>query len=115
MMPHRMFFDIFDDIYMGKGEKCLLGNINRFRDMIRELIKERREEIKEDKHFLENHSDFLTILLCDELFAESDEMIVDECVTFMLAGTMTSSNLFSNNIYNSTRYSDKRQTLRNEI
>jgi cytochrome P450 len=115
MMPHRMFFDCFDSSYWGKGEKTLLGNMNRFRDMIRGLINERRNEMKADSTFLDTHSDFLTILLGDDLFAQSDEMIIDECATFMLAGTMTSSILFSNNMYNIIRYADKRQVVRDEI
>ncbi len=31
--------------------------------------------------------DFLTILLEDELFKDSDEMIIDECLGFMFAAT----------------------------
>ena len=89
--------------------------MTRFREMIKELIDERRKEIEQDKTFLDTHSDFLTIMLGDELFAQSDEMIVDECATFMLAGTMTSSILFSNEMYNVTRYADKRQALRKEV
>lgn len=34
-----------------------------------------------------NKNDFLTILLQDDLFKGNEEIIVDECVTFMLAAT----------------------------
>jgi hypothetical protein len=68
MKPHRMFFDVFDNMYFGKSEKILLENITSFRDMIKVLIKERRDQIKNDSQFLENNTDFLTILLTDELF-----------------------------------------------
>jgi cytochrome P450 len=112
MMPHRLFFDVFDDMYMGKGEKTLLKNIIKFREFIRDMIHERRAQMKNNKDFLDTHTDFLTILLMDELFSTSDEFIIDECITFMLAGTQTSSNLFSNNTYNVIRFPEMKQKIR---
>jgi len=32
-------------------------------------------------------SDFLTILLHDDLFKDNDKMMIDECATFFVAGT----------------------------
>jgi cytochrome P450 len=41
----------------------------------------------------------LTILLNDELFKSEPEMIVDECVTFMVAATQTTQSLIANTLY----------------
>jgi len=43
--------------------------------------------------------DFLTLMLNDELFAGKEEYIIDECLTFMLAATMTTTLLINNGIY----------------
>jgi cytochrome P450 len=40
----------------------------------------------------------MTILLSDDLFKNDIEMIIDECLTFFLAGTQTTSALVGNTI-----------------
>jgi hypothetical protein len=39
-----------------------------------------------DPNFIDN-GDFLNIILNDDLFMNDDEMLIDECVSFMLGGT----------------------------
>jgi len=41
----------------------------------------------------------LTLLLSDNLFKDKEDYMVDECLTFMLAATMTTTMLISNAIY----------------
>ena len=38
LMPHRLLFGVFDDMYLGKSEKEILINIDTFRGFIRDLI-----------------------------------------------------------------------------
>jgi cytochrome P450 len=60
-----------------------------------DIVTERRKEM-ENHEFNKLLQDFLTILLTDELFAGNDEMVIDECVTFMLAATQTTTTLLKN-------------------
>ncbi len=46
LSPLRALFSTFDDMYIGNNERILLGNIKRFRSYLRELIIERKEEMK---------------------------------------------------------------------
>ena len=57
----------------------------------------------------------MTLLLSDDLFKDKDEYMVDECLTFMLAATMTTTMLISNAIYYLTQNPDYRIKLRNEM
>ena len=44
--PYRMIFDTLDSYYIGKAENITLNNVIRFRAFIREVILEKREELK---------------------------------------------------------------------
>lgn len=63
----------------------------------------------------EGKGDFLTILLQDELFKGQEEYIVDECITFMIASTQTTTLLVSNALYYLTCQKDKLKHLRKEM
>jgi cytochrome P450 len=65
-----------------------LRNILTFRGFIRQLLRERKEEMSKSD-FKQANEDFLTMLLRDELFKDNEEMIIDECITFMAAATST--------------------------
>ena len=82
---HRLLFQCFDNVYLGRNEKEVLNNTIRFRNFIKDLIAERREMMKK-KNFI-NKGDFLTLLLNDEIFKDQDDLIVDECIAFMFAST----------------------------
>lgn len=51
----------------------------------------------------------------DEVFNTSDTYILDECITFMLAATMTTTLLITNSIYYLAKYPDVAKKLRSEI
>jgi cytochrome P450 len=63
----------------------------------------------------EEKGDFLSLMLTDDLFKGKDQYIIDECLTFMLAGTMTTTLLISNAIYHLTANRDKLDKLRSEL
>jgi hypothetical protein len=54
--------------------------------VIESLIDRRKEAMKKDKSLAEK-GDFLTILLCDDLFKDDKKRIIDETLTFFFAGT----------------------------
>ena len=55
--PIRLMTKVFDRSYIDKDEKELLNNIRSLREFIKELIRERKEEAKDE------HGDFLSILI----------------------------------------------------
>jgi cytochrome P450 len=64
------------------------------RNYIRELIRERRATLHDRK----DHSDLLSIMLNDPLFQNNDEIILNESLTFFLAGSLTQASLLSNTL-----------------
>jgi len=56
------------------------------RGFVKNMIIERKQRAAQDPSELEK-GDLMTILISDELFKDDIEMIVDECLTFFLAGT----------------------------
>lgn len=77
------------------------------------VIQKRREELKDPNNDIKE--DFLTILLTNEFFKENDELIRDECMTFVLASTQTTTLLISNALYYLTVNTEVRQKLRDEV
>jgi len=44
----------------------------------------------------EDSSDVISLFLTDENFKEDIQLIIDECIEFMIAGTMTTASLVEN-------------------
>jgi cytochrome P450 len=61
------------------------------------LIVEKRQALKEDPKNGQK-GDLLSIMLQDPLFENDDEQIVNESLTFFLAGTLTQATVISNTI-----------------
>jgi cytochrome P450 len=59
------------------------------------MIQKRREAIYKDPKDGDK-GDLLSIMLKDPLFENNDEKIVNESLTFFLAGTLTQANIISN-------------------
>ena len=74
-----------------------MANSDRFRDFLRTLINQRRKEMAQDKD--RQRGDFLSMMLNDDLFRDKEDYLVDECLTFMVAATMTSTALINSAIY----------------
>ncbi len=85
----RIYFDLFDNFVVGKIEREVIDNAERFRNFLRDFINKRREQMSESDYV--DQGDFLSMLLKDELFNIQDELMIDECLTFMIAATMTTA------------------------
>jgi cytochrome P450 len=83
------------------------------KDYIKSLIEKRRQDMKKPEFI--NRGDFLTILLEDEMFKNDEEVIIDECITFMIASSQTTSLLISNALFYLTQKEDIRQKIMKEI
>ena len=62
-----------------------------------EIIKERRNAYKNGKK-LDSKADLLSIMLNDPLFQNDDEIILNESLTFFVAGSLTQASLLSNTL-----------------
>ena len=67
------------------------------RKVIMEMIQERRNDLKNGK-LLDQKADLLSIMLNDPLFQNDDEIILNESLTFFLAGSLTQASLLSNTL-----------------
>jgi cytochrome P450 len=94
---HRNVTVLFDDTFLGKSEKEVYTNMIRFKGYIIGLIDKRREEMKSPE--FKSKDDFLTLLLQDDLFKDNDTFIREECATFMLAASQTSSVALANTLF----------------
>lgn len=56
------------------------------RDVIEGIVERRREALRKDPSLAEA-GDFLTILLCDDVFKNDNKRIIDETLTFFFAGS----------------------------
>ena len=109
----RQFTDFFDGTIIGAEEKENATNVASFKNFVVEMINERRSELKDPNAPRKN--DFLTLLLTDELFTNKDDMIIDECINFIVAATQTTSQLISNTLYYFTVNQDKLELARKEV
>jgi len=110
-----LIFDFLSDTYIFHDERVHLRNINKFRAFCLGLIRERIEVMKQNPGYSQNHSDFLTIMLEDELFQDNEEMMMDECATFFLGSTQTTQALLSCAVFYYIMNKDKRLLVRNEL
>ena len=67
-------------------ERELLHNIMTVRNFAKTLIANKRAAAAKDPSELDK-GDLMSILISDEFFKDDVEMIVDECLTFFIAGT----------------------------
>eukprot|EP00347_Sterkiella_histriomuscorum_P023205 403335549 len=72
-------------LFYKKSDREYLKNAKVARDFCRQLIQERRKNLDQHKE----RADLLTILLLDEEYSKNEEEIIDECITFFLAGSQT--------------------------
>ncbi|CDW89828.1 cytochrome p450 4f12 [Stylonychia lemnae] len=110
----RINFEILDQYFVGKAEKELEQNNLTLRRFIFDMINQRRQKNKALKPE-EIHHDFLNMLLQDDLFKDNDSLMVDECSTFMLAATQTTTTALSNLFFYLTKNETVKTNVRNEI
>eukprot|EP00347_Sterkiella_histriomuscorum_P017019 403350965 len=114
--PVRQLCDFFDYLPITWGEYEGFKNARNFRKFVKMLIDERRVEMA-DPNYTQSE-DFLTIMLQDPFF-DSDEMIIDECNSFMIAANITTSMTLTNALYYLTKHKDilgnVREIIKKEI
>ena len=76
--------------YFTPKDQEIKHNIQTLRNNIRDLIIDKKNKALKDPSELEK-GDLMTILISDDLFKDNIEMIIDECLTFFMAGTQTTS------------------------
>jgi cytochrome P450 len=69
--------------YYKKEDKANIKNVKTVRDFCRKLIEERKKDP------IQGGADLLSILTEDEGYRNETEIIIDECITFFLAGSQT--------------------------
>jgi cytochrome P450 len=79
-------FPFLRDVQLTQADKDQYHNVNGLRETMKSIIIDRQNAIKKDPKELEK-GDLITILLSDDLFKNNIEMIIDECITFFLAGS----------------------------
>lgn len=62
-----------------------------------------------------HYDDFLSILINDPYFKDNDDMIIDECMTFMFASTQTVTILITNALFFFTMKTNIRDRVRKEL
>ncbi len=85
--PHLILFPELAPYYISKLDKDIAFNQDQVRNRIRTMIIEKQEAIKKNPTEADK-GDLLSIMLKDPLF-ESEEQIVNESLTFFLAGALT--------------------------
>lgn len=88
-----MFFFLYPETinyYWTAEDKQLLWNIKSLRAFMRERVQERKDQAAQDVSALDG-GDLVSIFLTDPLFKDDIEMILDECLSFFIAGTQTTS------------------------
>jgi len=73
------------DYHITRYDKEILRNAKQVSNYILSLIKYKRETFAKTGKY--EGEDLLTILLQDEVFQDNDKMIMEECLTFFIAGT----------------------------
>jgi len=82
------------------------------REFCRKLVIERKKQIKEPGYVKHSQGDLLSTLIEDEEgFDENNEVLIDECITFFLAGSQTVKATSANIIQHITQKDDVRAKL----
>lgn len=108
-----MLFPELRPYFISKKDRELGRNIENMRSFIQELIQERKLSDEKNGYDPLHHKDFLSILIHDPIF--QDEMIVDECLTFFLAGSQTTAVTTANAICYMLMKPEIEKKLRNSL
>lgn len=95
--PHLLFFGELLPFYISKYDKELVYNQDQLRNLIRKMIEDRRQAIKQDPK-MKDKGDLLSIMLQDPIFENNDDQIVNESLTFFLASTLTQATTIANTV-----------------
>jgi cytochrome P450 len=109
LIPYLMFF------FYNSEDREYKRNIQRVRDFCESIVEERKKQIAENKEKYANNTDLLAILLNDELFKDNNKAMIDEIITFFLAGSFTLRSTNSNMFMYLAMYPEVRSKLMKEI
>ncbi len=105
-VPYLVFF-----YYTKKDRECL-QNVRTCREFCNKLVLERKLEMQKPGYIKHSQGDLLSTLIEDEEgFAENNEVLIDECITFFLAGSQTVKAASANIIQHITQRDDIRAKL----
>jgi len=91
VIPYLMFF------YYSSADREYKRNIKCIRDFCEKIIIERKQQLEgPEKDKFVNNPDLLTILLSDDMFKNNNKAMIDEIITFFLAGSFTLRSVNSN-------------------
>lgn len=83
---HIQFFPFLAPYYITPRERELKANSAILRKVVGDIVDRRKADLARDPTMKEN-SNFLTMLLQDPYFMNDKERIIDECITFFIAGS----------------------------
>lgn len=86
VIPYLMFFNYC------QADKEYAQNVKTIRTFIEGVIEDRKKNFDKNK----DSSDLLNILITDSLFEKDNKAMIDELVTFFLAGSFTLKTTNSN-------------------
>ncbi len=109
IIPYLMFF------YYSAADREYKRNIKCIRDFCESIIEERKKNLKEDKEKYINNPDLLTILLSDDMFKDNNKSMIDEIITFFLAGSFTLRSTNSNMFMYLALYPEVHRKLMKEL
>lgn len=88
--PHVCLIPWFADVYLTRHERDLARNCLAIRNFVNQIIQDRKAKPVVDDNSL------LSILLLNPLFANNNELMIDELLTIFFAGSQTSANVTEN-------------------
>jgi cytochrome P450 len=110
VVPYLMFF------YYSAADREYKRNIKCIRDFCEKIIEERKSQLEgPEKDKFVNNPDLLTILLSDDMFKNNNKAMINEIITFFLAGSFTLRSVNSNMFMYLGMNPDVKKKLMNEI
>lgn len=95
------------------SDRLYCRNVMRFRQVIQEMINDRRQS--KSQSVLVNQPDLLSILLTTDFYQGQDEVVIDEIISFFLAGMKTIQISTTNLVYYLTKHPEIKDKLLKEI
>mmetsp|Transcript_22949 Transcript_22949/g.22280 ORF Transcript_22949/g.22280 Transcript_22949/m.22280 type:complete len:277 (+) Transcript_22949:312-1142(+) len=113
----RIFFNCFDTMFIGQEEKILEENIETLRGSFVKLLREKKQKIEEEQRQGKKveFKDMLSLFVTNENYANDEELIVDECIEFLAAGTLTTTTLMVNLIVKSIQNPEVHRKIREDL
>ena len=98
--------------YLTPFERDLKKNCLAVRQFVLEVVNRRKAE---NESVLSSKDDLLALLLSNEVFSNDDEVIVDELLTIIFAGSQTSANTTQNLIFHLNKHPEAKEKILEEV